>query len=140
MVITAAMQFARHFNASVHGLFVAPVMQYPIYLDTTPPAYLSQEEYRSSMVTAGNTYLNEMQKAAAQSDLTFSGEVTFSDKTAFAIVEAAMSQHCDLIFIGAHGMGGQQDLLLGSVTLKVLSSSSLPVLVYPAVKADSTKN
>ncbi|WP_194721486.1 universal stress protein [Noviherbaspirillum malthae] len=132
--IAAAMQFARRFNAHIYGLFVAPEMQYPIYLDTTPPVYLSQEEYQSSMRTTGNTYLNEMQKAAQKLDLEFSGEVVISDKTALTIVDAAERQHCDLIFIGSHGKGGEQDHLLGSVTSKVLSASSLPVLVYRATK------
>lgn len=126
----AGIRFAQKFQADVFGIFVAPAFQYPLYIQTMPPCYLSDEEYRASMQTAGDTYLNELRKAAAEAGLRFSGEVIFSDAVALAIIEAAQRYRCDLIFIGSHGRSGCQQLFLGSVTLKLLSACPLPVLVY----------
>lgn len=47
-----------------------------------------------------------------------------------AIVEAAAEHGCDLIAMASHGRRGMQAVLLGSVTLKVLTHSAVPVLVY----------
>jgi len=45
------------------------------------------------------------------------------------IIEAATSAGCDLVMMASHGRRGVDALLLGSVTQKVLTHSSLPVLV-----------
>jgi nucleotide-binding universal stress UspA family protein len=38
--------------------------------------------------------------------------------------------HCDLIVMASHGRRGVSALLLGSETVKVLTHSTIPVLVY----------
>jgi len=45
------------------------------------------------------------------------------------IIKAAKSEGCDLIFMASHGHRGMAALLLGSETQKVLTHSTLPVLV-----------
>lgn len=47
-----------------------------------------------------------------------------------AIIEAAEREGCDLIFMASHGRRGVGALLLGSETQKVLSHSTIPVLVH----------
>lgn len=47
-----------------------------------------------------------------------------------AIIEAATSHGCDLIVMGSHGRRGIAGLLLGSETVRVLTHSKVPVLVY----------
>jgi nucleotide-binding universal stress UspA family protein len=47
-----------------------------------------------------------------------------------AIIEAAKENGCDLIFMASHGCKGIKCLLLGSETNKVLTHSTIPVLVY----------
>jgi nucleotide-binding universal stress UspA family protein len=46
------------------------------------------------------------------------------------IVETAEQKGADLIVMGSHGWGAVKSLLLGSVTLKVLTHSRIPVLVH----------
>jgi len=46
-----------------------------------------------------------------------------------AIVAAAESRGCDLIFMGSHGRRGLSRLLAGSVTQQVLAEARVPVLV-----------
>ncbi len=53
-----------------------------------------------------------------------------SDAPHAAIIEAAQRCGCDLIFMASHGRRGVNALLLGSETQKVLTYSSIPVLVY----------
>ena len=47
-----------------------------------------------------------------------------------SIIETAQAKKCDLIVMGSHGRSGVETLFLGSHTLKVLSHSKIPVLVY----------
>jgi nucleotide-binding universal stress UspA family protein len=46
-----------------------------------------------------------------------------------AIIDAAKANQCDLIVMASHGRRGVQALLLGSETQKVLTHSTIPVLV-----------
>ena len=47
-----------------------------------------------------------------------------------AILDAARKEGCDLIVMGSHGRRELTELLLGSETMKVLTHSEMPVLVY----------
>jgi nucleotide-binding universal stress UspA family protein len=62
----------------------------------------------------------------------------FSDSAALKIVDVAEQQQCDLIFMGSHGRSGWGQLLLGSVTNKVLSHTSKPVLVHRLIREPGT--
>jgi nucleotide-binding universal stress UspA family protein len=46
-----------------------------------------------------------------------------------AILRTARARKCDLIVMASHGRSGMAGLLLGSETTKVLTHSSIPVLV-----------
>jgi len=46
-----------------------------------------------------------------------------------AIIDTAKAKNCDLIVMGSHGRGGISAVILGSETTKVLTHSSIPVLV-----------
>jgi nucleotide-binding universal stress UspA family protein len=47
-----------------------------------------------------------------------------------AIIDAAASRRCDLIVMASHGRRGVSAVVLGSETVKVLTHSKIPVLVY----------
>ena len=47
-----------------------------------------------------------------------------------AIIDSAHALSCDLIVMASHGRRGISALLLGSETVKVLTHSTIPVLVY----------
>ncbi|MNN26350.1 Universal stress protein family protein [compost metagenome] len=46
-----------------------------------------------------------------------------------AIIQCAEQRGCDLIVMSSHGRRGLQALLIGSETQKVLTHSTIPVLV-----------
>ncbi len=47
-----------------------------------------------------------------------------------AIIDCALANQCDLIVMASHGRRGVAALLVGSETAKVLTHSTIPVLVY----------
>ena len=55
--------------------------------------------------------------------------VAHSSQVAESIIAAADKQACDLIVMASHGRRGIQKLLLGSQANKVVTQSSVPVLV-----------
>ena len=46
------------------------------------------------------------------------------------IIETAENKGCDLIIMASHGRSGMSAVVLGSQTVKVLTHSKIPVLVY----------
>ncbi len=130
----AGITFAQQLGAEVLALFVAPDYQYPVYVEIIPPAYPSEEEYQASMQRIGAGHLAPLLAKADSCGLVHRGLTVFSDTTALKIVEVAETQGCDLIFMGSHGRSGWGQLLLGSVTNKVLSHTQIPVLVHRLIK------
>lgn len=126
----AGVQFAKECGAEVTAIYVAPNYTYPFYAETLPPDYQTEGQYKASMLEAAKTYLGEIKKACSATGVKYSENIVFSDKTAQQIAGTAKEKGCDLIFIGSHGRSGWSQLLLGSVTSKVLSTCDLPVLVY----------
>jgi nucleotide-binding universal stress UspA family protein len=55
---------------------------------------------------------------------------TSSNSPYEAIVEAAAQSGADLIFMASHGRKGIRAKILGSETLRTLTHSAIPVLVY----------
>ena len=47
-----------------------------------------------------------------------------------AIIDTAASKGCDLMVMASHGRRGVAAVVLGSETVKVLTRSKIPVLVY----------
>jgi nucleotide-binding universal stress UspA family protein len=48
-----------------------------------------------------------------------------------AILATATEKGCDIIIMATHGQSGIVSMILGSVTAKVLASTTVPVLVFP---------
>jgi nucleotide-binding universal stress UspA family protein len=125
-------------GAEVLALFVAPEYQYPVYVEIVPPAYPSEEEYAQQMQRLGEEYMGSIMRAAEGCGLKHACMTAFSDAAALKIVDVAEQQHCDLIFMGSHGRSGWGQLLLGSVTNKVLSHTTKPVLVHRLIREPGT--
>lgn len=130
----AGVTFAQQMGAEVLALFVAPEYQYPVYVEIIPPSYPSEEEYLAQMKRMGEEYMGKIMRKAEQAGLQHSCLTAFSDSTAQKIVDVAEQNNCDLIFMGSHGRSGWGQLLLGSVTNKVLSHTAKPVLVHRLIK------
>lgn len=130
----AGVEFARQMGASVLALYVAPSYQYPVYVEIIPPSYPSEDEYMERMRQIGADHTSSVMRAAREAGLGCESMTAFSDSAALKIVEVADKERCDLIFMGSHGRSGWGQLLLGSVTNKVLSHTAKPVLVHRLIK------
>jgi len=126
----AGVKFAQQMGAEVLALFVAPEYQYPVYVEIIPPSYPSEDEYIAQMRRTGEDYMGKIMRSCAGAGLQHSCMTAFSDATALKIVDVAEQEGCDLIFMGSHGRSGWGQILLGSVTNKVLSHTTKPVLVH----------
>jgi len=130
MAAMEGIAFAAENKAAVIGIYVAPEYQYPVYVEIIPPTYPIAEEYEALMRKMGNEHLIPIKEAAQKANVPYESEVVFSNSPGQAIAKTAEKHACDLIFMGSHGRSGVGQLLLGSVTTKVLSLCNTPVMVY----------
>jgi nucleotide-binding universal stress UspA family protein len=81
------------------------------------------EEYAKRVLAA-------VAAAAAEENVQCSTAYATGTSASQAIVEKASEGQCDLIVMASHGRRGLEGFLLGSETQKVLTHSTIPVLVY----------
>lgn len=129
----AGIEWARQTGAQVTVLFVGSVFSVPVaYAEAVPLLYPSKREYENAVRTEARNFLDRVAEAAAVANVTCTEHVVFAAAPAPAIVAAAKRHRCDLIVMGSHGRSGVGQLLLGSVTSKVLATCHIPVLVHRA--------
>lgn len=125
--IRKGVDFARLNNAKVTGLYVAPefhtVTADAEMLEATP------SQYEQSRKARADKYLAQITQAAAEAGVECEATFVTSDQPFEAIIATAKEKGCDLIVMASHGRSGLKGLLLGSVTQKVLTHTTLPVLV-----------
>lgn len=125
-----AVAFAKEAGAKITAFFAKP--EYPIayfgegaLIDPTTP-----EKFAELAEQQAAEYLGEVAKACAEAGVDCATVSSTSDLPYQAIIDAAEKAGCDLIFMASHGRRGISGLLLGSETNKVLTHSTIPVLVY----------
>ena len=128
--VRRAVSFAKEAGARITAFFAKP--EYPIayfgegaLIDPTTP-----EKYAELAEQQAAEYLGEVQKLCAEAGVDCATVSATSDVPYEAIIAAAESAGCDLIFMASHGRRGFSGFLLGSETNKVLTHSKVPVLVY----------
>lgn len=128
--VKRAISFAKETGARITFFFARP--DYPVafygegaLIDPTTPAKFAELAEKQA-----KEILNSCQSLANQSNVVSDTLTATSDIPYQAIIEAALSRECDLIFMASHGRRGFTGLLLGSETQKVLTHSTIPVLVY----------
>lgn len=90
---------------------------------------LPSAEYQKGAEEYADAALRRAEAVAVDKGLECEKERIASEQPWQAIIEVARSKGCDLIVMGSHGRSGIGQLVLGSQTQKLLSHSSLPVLV-----------
>jgi nucleotide-binding universal stress UspA family protein len=96
------------------------------------PAQLAETEaaYKKRTQADAARLLAEADDLAQKTGVTYATLQVEHEQVHQAITETASKRGCDLIAMASHGRRGIAALVLGSVTTKVLTHSSLPVLVY----------
>ena len=92
------------------------------------------ETYRVHMQERATRILDRAGRAAAAAGVIFEARHVEDDQPYRAIIREAEENGCDLIAMASHGLRGMSTLVPGSETVKVLTHTSIPVLVYRAVE------
>jgi nucleotide-binding universal stress UspA family protein len=127
--IRQAVAFATDAKAEVIGLFAAPGYHPVVYEDFVPPDFMSPQRHAAAAKKRAERILSPLVKACAKAGVTCRTRYVIDDSPYDAIIAAAKKDKCDLIVMASHGRRGIAGLLLGSETMKVLTHSSIPVLV-----------
>jgi len=81
-----------------------------------------------TQISAAEQYLARMAAATANDDLTVETVVINGDSPTSGILRTVEEHGCDLIAMSTHG-SGMRELLIGSVTARIIQRTSVPVLV-----------
>jgi nucleotide-binding universal stress UspA family protein len=90
----------------------------------------TREEYDRHMKRKGREILAAIEKSAKENGVRCDSAFVRGEQPYEAIIKTAKNKDCDLILMASHGRKGVKGFLLGSETQKVLTHSSIPVLVY----------
>lgn len=88
------------------------------------------EEYEANAKSAAELQLKKAAEAAKSLGVACDVLHRSESQPYKAIVDTAAERGCDLIVMGSHGRRGIAGLLLGSVAMKTLTHTHVPVLVY----------
>lgn len=128
--VKRAVSFAAEAGARITFLYAKP--EYPVAFygegalidPTTPEKFAGMAEQQAKEI------LGACEQLARAASVACASLAVTSDVPYEAIIEGAGTAGCDLIFMASHGRRGLGGLLLGSETQKVLTHSTIPVLVY----------
>jgi nucleotide-binding universal stress UspA family protein len=128
--ITAGIELARDLGASVVGYYAAEAIERVFYAEGVSVRPVTIKQFQERMAEQGQQCLEEIAQACKAAGVACETVMTSPAAPYQGIIDAARKKKCDIIFMASHGRGELGSLLLGSVTLKVLAHSKIPVLVY----------
>lgn len=128
--VKKGVQLARSLDARVVGFFSPEDYRVLMYSEYVPPSLLSPDEFEANARKAADKNLAFVEKTAAAAGVPYDGLYLTSVAPWEAIIEAARKKKCDLIAMASHGRTGLAGVLLGSQTVKVLTHSKVPVIVF----------
>jgi nucleotide-binding universal stress UspA family protein len=91
---------------------------------------VDEGEYEEQSRRLADRALEQVKTAADAAGVACETIRELHDQPYRAIIDSAHALNCDVIVMASHGRRGLSALLLGSETVKVLTHSTIPVLVY----------
>jgi nucleotide-binding universal stress UspA family protein len=125
--VQGALKMAGQLGASVVGLTVVEPYSYSTLSEYRPETL---EAFEARNAQAAEQRLAPLIEAAKQAGVPCETVSVKSFSPYEAIIDTAGKYGCDVIFMASHGRRGLSAILLGSETQKVLTHSTIPVLVY----------
>ena len=126
--VRAGVDLAKLHGARVTGIHVIPDYHLLIaYEGAFDP--VTEERIEEEAKTRAEAYLDFVRKTCGEKGVECSTVCETSDHPYEAILKTAEAKDCDLILMTSHGRKGLAAVLLGSETRKVLTHTTVPVLV-----------
>jgi nucleotide-binding universal stress UspA family protein len=115
---------------AVNARLTAVTVSTPFHVLSVDPASVTDtaETYKKRTAALATKYLEEV--AAAAAGVRCETVHVEHEHPYQAIIGTAKQRGCDLIVMASHGRRGVSAIVLGSETVKVLTHSTIPVLVY----------
>jgi nucleotide-binding universal stress UspA family protein len=123
-----SMDFAREAGAKATILTV--VEPFHIFTSDTDQLSKTRADYERQARERAASCLTEAELKAKALGVPCETLQVENDQPYQAIIAVAAQRRCDLIAMASHGRRGMEAIILGSETLKVLTHSKIPVLVY----------
>jgi nucleotide-binding universal stress UspA family protein len=124
--VQAAIALAKLAGAELQAISVKEPFPYSAISEMQP---VPPQEFYDAQQRIAAGHVKAVTDAAAAAGITCQGFTVEALHPWEAILDHAKTQGCDLLVMASHGRRGVSALLLGSETQKVLTHSSLPVLV-----------
>jgi len=125
----AGIALAKALGARVVGCYVVETVQ-PVFGARAMVTRRMIDDFNQGNRDAGQRHVDAIGKIAARMGVPFTPVVSTGQLPHQGISAVAQKHKCDAIFMATHGRSGLNKLMMGSVAQKVLSHSTLPVLVY----------
>jgi len=123
-----AVAFAKDARAEITAVYVKPVASFDYEGDLLDPSAVDRIGHAAEK--KAKEYLGFIKKLCRETGVECQTIASHGDHPYEEIINVARAKKCDLIFMASHGRRGLRSLLLGSETQKVLTHTSIPVLVY----------
>ena len=126
--IPYAVNLAKAVGAPLTALNVS--IPYAAIVSGALSARFPEEDYLKGTHDTAAQNLKKVETIATAAGVRYKGFHAFHLHPWESIIETAKEQGCDLIVMASHGRRGLAGLLLGSETKKVLTHTTIPVLVW----------
>ena len=128
--VNYGVDLAKGVNAKVTGITVST----PFHIYAVEPGAVTDdlESYTARMSTVAAGWLAYVKDVAAAAGVSCEVVHAQHEHPYRAIIDTATNRGCDLIVMASHGRRGISAIVLGSETVKALTHSTIPVLVYRA--------
>ena len=128
--IKQGIQLAKSIGARVTVINVVPEFQLMMDEGFMPPNTMAiRKRFEEATGKRSKKILDDTKMIAKAAAVECAGVTVSSGMPYDAIIKQAVKAKCDLIMMASHGRKGIVSILLGSETAKVLTHSTIPVLV-----------
>jgi len=133
MAIREGVDLAKALGARV--TVVTVTMPFDVFSGSFSMLTDTPEQYREHTTARAAQYLDVAKKIAAVAGVPCDAVHVEHEHPYQASIEIAQNRGCDAILMASHGRHGMSAIVLGSETLKVLTHSIVPVIVYRQPRA-----
>jgi nucleotide-binding universal stress UspA family protein len=126
--VDAAVKFAKEVDGNIVAISVSEPHPYALLSDSD--FFGNTHGFEEKARDVAKDHVQRVADAASAAGVPCKVVVAHSFRPYEEMLKAAQTYNCDAIFMASHGRKGLGGLFLGSETQKVLTHSTIPVVVY----------